>query len=255
MVCKLYNVGYEFDSTNGGRCVIIERVSSKNITIKFIESGYITTTTSARISTGHVKDLTLPTVCGVGYSNDGLYSRFDIIDGKKIQNKCYVSWSSMIRRCYDENQRHKNIAYVNCSVCDEWLYFQNYADFYHNYPYKEGDWQLDKDILVKGNNIYSDNFCCFVPQEINKLLSLNSNIRGKYAIGVSYRLDINKYSAHMNVNGKLKSLGEFDSEMEAFLSYKDHKEKYIKKLADKWRHKLDIRVYDSLMNWNISFDD
>lgn len=36
-------------------------------------------------------------------------------------------------------------------------------------PHMEG-WHLDKDILLKGNKVYSPETCAFVPAKINSLL-------------------------------------------------------------------------------------
>ena len=41
--------------------------------------------------------------------------------------------------------------------------------------YKEG-YSLDKDILVKGNKIYSPETCCFVPQDVNILFTKRTSL-------------------------------------------------------------------------------
>lgn len=45
---------------------------------------------------------------------------------------------------------------------------------------------LDKDTLVKGNKVYSEDTCCFVPQEINSLMTKANARRGTYIIGVNF---------------------------------------------------------------------
>ena len=50
-------------------------------------------------------------------------------------------------------------------------------------------------------------------------------------------------------------LGTFNTLEEAFYVYKREKEKYIKEVADKWKDHIDIRVYEALMNYEISIDD
>jgi hypothetical protein len=37
--------------------------------------------------------------------------------------------------------------------------------------------------------------------------------------------------------------------------YKREKEKYIKEIAEKWKDKIDLRVYDALMSWEINIED
>ena len=51
------------------------------------------------------------------------------------------------------------------------------------------------------------------------------------------------------------TLSVHDYPMEAFYAYKAAKEVYIKEVANKWRDKIDPRVYEALMNWEVSADD
>jgi hypothetical protein len=54
-------------------------------------------------------------------------------------------------------------------VCNEWHNFQNFAEWFcKNYCDASMDkWQLDKDIIVPGNRVYSPETCCFVPNAVN----------------------------------------------------------------------------------------
>lgn len=63
-------------------------------------------------------------------------------------------------------------------------------------------WALDKDILVKGNKIYSPETCCFVPQEINNLFTKRKSCRGTLPIGVKYIKENKKFSASFSRNKK-----------------------------------------------------
>ena len=65
-------------------------------------------------------------------------------------------------------------------------------------------YHLDKDILVKGNKVYSPETCCFVPQEINSLLVTSVRSRGDQPIGVSYNKLTQKYEAYYNERRKRK---------------------------------------------------
>ena len=114
----------------------------------------------------------------------GIYRKGKYSFGKKGNpTKEYSVWLSMLTRCYNSRFLKNNETYIGCEVCDEWLEFQNFAEWFHQ-NYKDG-YQLDKDLLTKGNKIYSPETCCFVPQEINLLLVRRQNRRGKYPIGVS----------------------------------------------------------------------
>ena len=71
----------------------------------------------------------------------------------------------MIIRCYSNNYHQREPSYKECSVCEEWLNFQNFAKWWYINYFEEGD--LDKDLLVKDNKIYSPKYCCILPKQIN----------------------------------------------------------------------------------------
>ena len=103
------------------------------------------------------------------------------VNGKYF--KFYVVWTSMLQRCYSEKYQTKKPTYRGCSVCDGWLLLSNFKVWF-DVNYREG-MALDKDILVKGNKIYSPDTCRFVPQYINSLLCDSGAARGDLPLGVS----------------------------------------------------------------------
>lgn len=122
------------------------------------------------------------------------------------------------------------------------------------------NFELDKDILVKGNRIYSPDTCVFVPLEINSLLAgtYKSKSRGPYPIGVSFNKGSGTFVAQMSDRqeaGLDKYLGSFPTIEEAFACYKEHKEAKIKRLAEKWREHIDPRAYRALMARTVELDD
>ena len=48
-------------------------------------------------------------------------------------------------------------------------------------------------------------------------------------------------------------MGRFGKE--AFRAYKEAKESYIKDLAYKYRHQIDVRAYNALMNYQVEVTD
>ena len=115
--------------------------------------------------------------------------------------------------------------------------------------------QLDKDILVKGNKVYSEDTCCFVPAEINYLIIKANRIRGKYPIGIYEDKQAGKFKVRISVGGKQKHIGRYYCEKEAFYAYKQAKEAYIKEVAEKWKDKIDPKVYDALMQYDVEITD
>lgn len=183
-------------------------------------------------------------ICGVGVN--------DMEESIRKYSKAYDLWRGIIRRCYDESILDKHPTYRGCSICEEWKRFSAFASWC-NKNYING-WHLDKDILVKGNKVYSPETCCFVPQEINKLFTKRQLDRGDNPIGV-VRCICNKYVAAINKNGIPIHIGLFSSPEEAFLAYKEAKEAWIKEVADKWKDKLDQKVYKALYEYQVEITD
>jgi len=80
----------------------------------------------------------------------------------------YAVWRDMLKRCFSAKYKNKNPAYADVICCDEWLTFSNFKAWM-----EQQDWegrQLDKDLLVAGNNIYSPETCVFVPSLINNFV-------------------------------------------------------------------------------------
>ena len=229
---------------------IVEDLGWDNVIVRF-DSGYVTKTQRSSILKGTVKDKLFRSVCGVGYLGDGEYSRVD----HKI---AYQTWVDMLKRAYTEKKGRCN--YFGVTVCEEWHNFQSFAKWCHSQDFfnikdKNGKrYDLDKDILVKGNKIYSPETCCFVPSEINCLFIRNKRFRGKYPIGVT---KIGKYfTARLSKGfGNRVLLGTFKTELEAFSAYKKAKEVYMKELAEKYRNKVCYKTYLTLINYEVSIDD
>ena len=167
----------------------------------------------------------------------------------------YNTWHDMLKRCYSEKLHKKEPAYIGCSVCDEWKYFSNFKDWFDS-NYVEG-YALDKDILVKGNKVYSPETCCFVPKGLNSLLTNRKNHRGKYPLGVSKASYSDNYEAAVYKNGKRVHIGTFKTIEEAFNAYKVAKEAYIKEDATKYYNdgKIAKNVYEALMRYKVEITD
>lgn len=72
----------------------------------------------------------------------------------------------MLKRCY--LSKGKERVYSDCEVCEEWRDFQEFASWFdENYPNDGRDYDLDKDIKVEGNRIYSPETCMFVSRQEN----------------------------------------------------------------------------------------
>jgi len=175
------------------------------------------------------------------------------VDGKPT--KVYDQWKAMLCRCYSNNYQEKEPTYIGCHVCDEWLSFTNFKIWYEDH-YRP-DYHLDKDILIKGNKIYSASTCEFVPQEINKLFLKRDSKRGNLPIGVTLDKRSNKFISRLRMNGSKCRIGVFNTPKEAFNAYKIFKEEYIKDMAIKYYKTgmISNKIYKAMLIYNVSIDD
>ena len=249
-------VGEENYNSFGSKMIITKYINAHNIEVYFPEynwtckHGYYQHFKEGKMHSPYCK-----TVRGVGYIGEGDFDMY--LNGKAT--KCYRIWKGMIERCYNTKNIHeRNHVYENAYVSDEWLCYQNFAEwFYNNYYEIEGQLMcLDKDILFKGNKEYSDYYCMFVPQNINKLFTKSNKIRGKYPIGVTFEKKVGKFRADCN-DGYKKNvfLGYYDTPIEAFEVYKEFKEDIIKKIADKYMNSIPREVYKAMWEYEVEITD
>ena len=243
-------VGYRFTTKEGCKATVIEYKNGRNVKIVFDDYGIEKVTRWDNCLSGHIKNPMFPTHFGVGYIGIGNYKPKDHKDA-------YKKWECMIARCYDKRENKKNYnTYKDCIVCDEWHNFQNFAEWYYNNKKDDNSiiWDLDKDILAKGNKVYSPEYCALIPHELNNVMTKRDAKRGQCFIGVCLTKN-GKYQSQVNQDGKQKYLGVYDTEEEAFLVYKYEKEKIIKETANKYRNFIDDNVYNALIKYEVDIDD
>ena len=245
-------VGKVFKSTSSGDFKILKYNDRANVEIQFLNTGFETVARLNHIRNGKVKDPYAPSVCGVGV----LGTRYPSSE-YGVHTKEYKLWCNMLRRCYSDDFKKKRPTYEGCEVSEN---FKSYEYFYEwcnkQVGFNNKDWQMDKDLLVKGNKVYSESTCVFIPQEINSLLINCTASRGKHLIGVYWSKTANAFVSRVSRNkGGSEHLGLFNTEIEAFNAYKQAKENYIKELANKWKDRIDGRAYNALMNYEVNIDD
>ena len=244
----------EFGVSSQGEKMTIVRYGNKNdIDVQFEDGTIVEHKQYNDFKNGKVKNPYFPSFYGVGFIGNGKFKPFDE-NGKAT--KCYKAWHNMLKRCYDHKFHEKEPTYKGCSVCEEWHNFQVFAEWYysHFYELENEIMNLDKDILCKGNKIYSPDTCIYVPQRINKLFIKCDKVRGEYPLGVSKHG--NKFKAWVSKgNGKPITLGTYPTPNEAFLAYKIAKEKYIREVAEEYKGKIPFKLYEALMNYEVEIDD
>lgn len=143
-------------TNKSGELEVVEYLDAYNVRVRFIDTGFEIATQASSIRSGEVKDKLRPSVFGIGYLGDGEFKTW----ANYGRTKEYVAWQNMLQRCYDPKCHVKRPTYIGCSVCAEWHNFQNFAKWMSKQNC-EGK-QLDKDIKVEGNKVYSPETCMFV---------------------------------------------------------------------------------------------
>ena len=185
----------------------------------------------------------------------------DISEISRIDDCNYTVWYSMLQRCHNSKIHKQKPTYSGCAISDNFkslTYFLDWAKQQVGHNSRDGEgrkFHLDKDILIKGNKVYSEDICCFIPLEINVLFGSSRATRGENPVGVYYDKVRENYQAYVRVNGKKCALGRYTTSEEAFYAYKKAKEAHIKDVANKWKEQIDIRVYNALMIWTIEITD
>ena len=255
---KIDRTGEEGFNSFGSKMIIKEYRNNRDIDVYFPE--YNWTFKHARYSNfkkGEIKCPYEPRYFGKGYLGEGKYK---VSENRKLKKE-YKIWHSMLTRCYDPKLHEKRSTYKDCKVEDYLLNFQHMAtwidDNYYEIPGEK--MCLDKDILCKGNKVYSRDTCIFVPERINTLFTKRDNSRGNDPIGVSdlpsgtYRVFCN------NGYGKSVYLGVYLTKEEAFQVYKQYKEKVIKEVIDSYEGIIPEPYYSRLKtamyNYEVEIDD
>lgn len=237
---------------------IIEYNKANDIVVEFQDRYKAKVRTRySHFKNGDVKNPYHPSIFNIGYIGEGKFKSRDEKGNKTIE---YIVWRNMIQRCYDPYTINKHLTYKDCFVCEEWHNFQNFAKWYEENYYECNNerMELDKDILIKGNKVYSPTTCIFVPDRINILFVKNDKNRGEYPIGVHWRNDVKKFVARCSTSNKDKKrihLGLYDTVNEAFYCYKQFKESYIKQVADEYKDLIPKELYDAMYNYEVEIND
>lgn len=240
-------LGKTYITQQGYNITIVSYRKNADVDIKFDDGLELNNCHMSAIKKGLVRNPYHPSVYGIGYVGIGPYETS--VNGKS--NKPYLVWQSMFRRCHCSIYQSKYPTYIGCHVSEEWNDFQIFAKwFYENY--KEGLY-IDKDLLFKGNKLYSKETCCFVPECISNLLVKCDGVRGEYPVGV-YK-DAGRYKSRVWLNGVRKSLGYFNTVRDAFNTYKNAKEDFIKEIANKYKNIITEECYNALINYNVEIND
>jgi hypothetical protein len=220
---------YEGSIHNTNSCGKLRILNYNDVTsvdIVFLDTGYKTNVWLKSILEGSVKDKYKPTVEGVGYIGETSTRE----NGKPKRE--YIIWRNLLRRCYNINQHVKQPTYAGCAVAEEFKSLEFFSIWCKKQKgFENTDWVLDKDLLLKGNKVYSPETCVFVPEETNGALIKNDKCRGYLPIGVKPRR-AGTYQVAVSMGGYMEYVGIFKTPEEAFIGYKKIKRVLFKRVGN-----------------------
>lgn len=176
--------------------------------------------------------------------NDVEFSCQPRINGRQIKHPAYSTWYHMLERCFDQSWKKKKPSYNDVTCCDEWLLFSNLLVWFNNNYINT--YVLDKDLITRGNKIYSPTTSLFIPVAVNSFLLTRWLDRGDYPLDVFKKG--NKYVASISYNNGKKHLGYFKSPEEAHQAWQSAKIKQAKVLKERYSIPEMQLVIDRLQN-------
>lgn len=234
------HVGESGYNKYGSLMLIIAWSSYSDIYVQFQDDHMsIVHTTYGNFKKQEVKNPYDKSVCGIGYVGDGQYKTR--LDGEHPVS--YLVWVTILRRCYCEDSKDKYPAYYGrCTVCDEWLNYQNFASWYEDNQYDvDGRLHIDKDILTPGNMVYAPEFCLLVPQRINMQFMRCKQSKSGLPRGV--RKTKRGYIAVYNA----RQLGTFETAEQAIKAHREAWAESIRIVADSYYNIVPLKVYNAVM--------
>ena len=192
-------------------------------------------------------------VCGVA-TNDADYItgvKERLPNGKqKFVWRCpvYDDWQNAIKRGFSYEAKLRHPTYKDITVCEEWLLFSNFRSWWVENNVR--GWQLDKDIINKGNLVYGPDSCIYVPGHINSLLTDHAASRGDYPLGVDKKQ--NKFRSCVHWGECQKYLGCFNTPEQAHKAWQIGKIGAIGDAIDKYTEEanslgvFDVRIVNAL---------
>ena len=173
-------------------------------------------------------------LCGVGYSGMKMNTEMR-------HSVSYYKWKNMVQRCYDKKIHKKyKPEYKDKSVCEEWLNYSNFRIWFdeHYVQCKNNQIDLDKDLLVQGNKVYSPETCVFLLHYQNTMFERSAKDKiyekedGTFVIG----------------GGKKKTYATL-KEAEDIVC--ERNQNRIESVAEKCKGSIPMCAYEAMLNWDV----
>lgn len=234
-------VGKTYKSKGSGYFEVIEGLKKSRLKIRFVETGHEVVVTKGNAVKGAVRDVMRKHYFGVGFVGTGVSRVKDV--------RSFAVWVGMLERCYSTEYLNGG-AYQGCYVADEWHCFKIFQEWYEAQPYCD-IYEIDKDLLVKGNRLYSPQTCVLLPKHLNIALQGKRKNMGAYPCGVYYKKKNKNFIAQLAYgDGVQRHLGSFSTWQEAADAYNNAKTDQIRNLAETHKDVLDPRAHSAMSSWS-----
>lgn len=248
-------VGEEFTTNQGYTVSVLPYETTKEIQVIFKETQNIVTTTLAGLRNGHVRNPFHRGIFGIGF-NTGDHYHTKPFRGSVKPTKEYRCWVDMLRRCYDPKFNGFRVyGGAGVTVDSQWHNFQEFAEWcqwqrgFHN-----TGWSLDKDWLSRDSKIYSPETCCFVPKQINNLVT--TVCKDQVAIGVhKTKGQYSYFKLHIGGHGiQEKFVKTVASLEEGKILYGKLKKDIVYKIAIKYKEEIEPRLFEAMLLWEAKLE-
>lgn len=190
------------------------------------------------------------------FQRNGLWVRTMTTGGVQRMTVSCVKWYNMMARCKAGGAMQKlHPTYVGCYVSEEFKDFQTFTNWHTQQIGYGLGYELDKDILIENNKLYSQETCVLVPRSLNAFLCSAGTIRGKFPQGVCWNKRASKFEVSLRVSGIKKSIGRYSDLESAKLAYKEAKEDEALRWYDRLKNGefvVDERVIDRMRVWRFN---
>lgn len=171
-------------------------------------------------------------------------------------NKIYRTWGKMMRRCLagGDYQKEKP-AYIGCHTSVEFSNFESFSDWaITQQGCLDQGYNLDKDLLVKGNKLYSEETCVYIPALLNSLFISHPKTTVGNVLPVGVYKRGSTFRACISVNGRTLHSSTYNTPEPAREWYVNEKLRlvgnWIKYIND-GKVLVDNRVLLALLNFEV----
>lgn len=238
-------VGEENYNTFGTLMRIVEYNNTSDIIVEFQdEYKFRKKSNYANFKMGRIKNPYDRIAFGVACIGYGKYGSWK---DSRNDKGTYLAWTNMLQRCYTDMNGKYPAYYGIVKVCEEWLNFQNFAEWYesHYYSIPNERLHIDKDIKSSKSKLYSPDTCILIPQSINEVIRDNYRKTIDSDLPVTIRRCGNGYK----VKFRKENLGQYDTVEECLEKYNEKKINYIKELVDGYGDLLPKEVAETILQW------